>query len=322
MHATIRTLSALLLALTATFTAAADKYPARMMEMMVPWGPGGGADGIGRLVARWLESDLKITMPVVNMPGAGGAIGLGKLVHAPADGHNLGVLTSDTVLFATLEPGKLKMADLTPLAVLTRQPSGLFVRSDSRFKTWADVIAESRTKPISVATTGPNSPDDLAVAHLDSKGVRMLAVAYSKPGERYSAVLGGHVDLLFEQAGDIKGHLDGKTLRPLMFFSPQRLSAPFSDVPVSAEYGYESVPAQVRAIVVRSGTDAEALAALSKSLAKFAASTGYTDYLREQLAAPDSYVPLARASAFIARDIDALKTMTANLPAVPQAAAK
>lgn len=321
MRVTTRSWAAILLAAAATMAAAADRFPARTMEMMVPWGPGGGADTLGRIVARWIETDLHATMPVNNVPGAGGIIGMGKLVRAAADGHNLGVLTSDTVLMATVEPDKLKLADLAMLAVLIRQPSGFFVRTDSRFKTWADVVAEARTKPVTVATTGANSPDDLAVATVDAKGVRMTPVAYAKPGERYSSVLGGHVDLLFEQGGDVKGYLDAKTLRPLLFFSAKRLGPPFADVPVSAEFGYEAVPPQVRAIVVRAGTAPEAMAALSKSLSRFAATPAYTDYLRDQLGDSDSFMPTVQATALIARDVATLKAMTANLPATASTAA-
>jgi len=291
------------------------------MEMMVPWGPGGGADTLGRIVARWLETDLKASMPVSNLPGAGGIVGLGKLIHAPADGHNVGVLTSDTVLMATIEPDKLKLSDLAVLAVLIRQPSGFFVSADSRFKTWADVVAEAGTKTVTVATTGANSPDDLAVATVASKGLKMIPIAYAKPGERYASVVGGHVDLLFEQGGDVKAFLEAKTLRPLLFFSAQRLAAPFADVPVSAELGYEAVPPQVRALVVRAGTAPGAMATLSRSIAKFAATPAYVDYLRDQLAEADSFRPAARASALIARDAAAMKAMTASLPggtAVPK----
>lgn len=310
----IGTLAALFVALAAPLAHAADKFPSRTMEMMVPWGPGGGADNIGRLVGRWFESDLKATMPVTNVAGAGGSIGLNKLLQAPADGHNLGVLTSDTVLLATIDPAKLKLANLTLLAVLTRQASGMFVRTDSRFKTWADVVAEAKTQQVNVATTGPDSPDDLAVSHLASKGMKLASIAYAKPGERYSAVLGGHVDILFEQAGDIKGHLEGKTLRPLLFFSQQRLAAPFAAVPVSSEFGYDALPPQLRAIVLKGSTDAATLAALTKSMDAFAATPAYADYLRDQLAAPDSYVRSDRAQAFIARDVDMMKAMLANLP--------
>lgn len=304
----------------ALLAGAQDKFPARNMEMMVPWGPGGGADTIGRLVARWLETDLGATAPVVNTAGATGVIGLSKLMQAPNDGHNLGILTSDTLMAIGINPKTLKAADLVPLAVLSRQPSGLFIRSDSRFKSWSDVVAEATAKPgtVSVATTGPGSPDDASIDYLATKGIRITAVAYSKPGERYAAVLGGHVDLLFEQAGDIKVHLDAKSMRPILFFMQQRVAAPFAEVPVAGELGYDFLPPQLRAVVVRSDIDPKKSALLAASLDRFAASKEYAAYLKDQLALPDSYVAAAAAPAFLGQDLTSMKRVFALLPSAPK----
>ncbi len=307
-------------ALTAHKVAAQDKYPMRNIEMMVPWGPGGGADSIGRIVARWLESDLGITVPVINLPGGQGTIGLAKLMQHPSDGHNVGVLTSDTSMALALSSPagrQLKLADLLPVAVLTRQPSGLFARAESRFKSWADVVAEAKAKPgaISVATTGPGSPDDMSIVVLKGKGVELTLVPFSRPGERYAAVLGGHVDLLFEQAGDIKGHLDARTLRPLLFFTATKLPAPFADVPVAGELGIDFYIPQLRSLVVRSDTDAKRLSQLAASLARFATSVEYVNYLKDQLALPDSFVPSNAAPAFLAEDIEGMRRAQASLSA-------
>jgi tripartite-type tricarboxylate transporter receptor subunit TctC len=308
-----RTVLALGAAALSLGAGAQERFPSRPMEMMVPWGPGGGADVLGRMVARWLEVDLKASVTVLNAPGAGGTIGLGKLAGAPADGHQLGVLTSDTTMIASLQPTGLKMPDLLALAVMVRQPSGLYGRTEGRFRTWADVVAEARARPgtVSVGTTGPNSPDDLTVAYLGMKGVRMISAGYNRPGERYTAVLGGHVDLLYEQAGDIRGHIEGGKLRPLLFFAQQRLPAPFADVPVTGEFGYDPLPSQARSIVVRAGTEPRRLAALTASLERFAAAPEYANYLREQLALPDSFITTAKAGAFLAEEVEGFRRTTA-----------
>ena len=75
-------LTALVMASTLLAPGAAqsqERFPAKPLEMIVPWGPGGGADILGRLVAKWMEADLKATVPVINMPGATGAIGVEAL---------------------------------------------------------------------------------------------------------------------------------------------------------------------------------------------------------------------------------------------------
>jgi tripartite-type tricarboxylate transporter receptor subunit TctC len=302
-------LAAVVFAAAAPGAAAQERYPARNVEMIVPWGPGGGADVLGRTVARWLETDMKATVPVINQPGATGLIGIGKMISAPNDGHTIAVLTGDTALMLTAPTTSVKIADLAVLGVMVRQPSGLFLKSDSRFKSWDDVVAEARAKPgtVTVATTGPNSPDEATLDFLATKGIRMTSVGYTKPGERYAAVLGGHVDLLYEQAGDIKGHLDSRALRPILFFAPQRLATPFAEVPVSSEQGYEVLLPQFRAIVARAGTDPKRIAALSESLERFAASPEYANYLREQLALSDSFIPARGAQAFLQQELDAMQ---------------
>ena len=261
---------------------AQEAYPAKPIEIIVPWGPGGGADILGRVVGHWFETDLKARVPVINMPGASGMIGLGKVASAPGNGYTLGVLV--------------------------RQPSGIFARSDGRFKSWEEVVARAKAEPgsISIATTGANSPDEVTVDHLASKDVKLTPVGYAKPGERYTAVLGGHVDLLYEQAGDVKGHLESKAMRPLLFFASRRLAAPFADVPVSSEFGYEVMLPQFRAIVAGAALDPRRAAILAGSLERFSATAEYATYLRDQLALPESFIGSRNAQAFILQEAGAM----------------
>ena len=288
---------------------AQDRYPSKPLELIVPWGPGGGADILGRLVGKWLESDLKATVPVINMPGATGAIGVGRMVQNGADAHSIAVMTGDTPALATNADSTFKFADVVPLGVMIRQPSGFFARMDGPYRTWNDVIAAAKANPgkISVAITGPGSPDEATVAHVGTKGVPLTSVGYTRPGERYAAVLGGHVDLLYEQAGDVKGYLESKQLRPLVFFSTQRVAAPFADVPASTEFGYDILLPQVRAIIARAGVDPRRLAVLSASLERYAQSAEFAGYLREQYALPDSFVPQREAQRFLDAELAAMR---------------
>src|SRR4051794_25445677 len=79
---------------------AQDKYPSRPIEFVVPWGPGGGADQVARKLAQLLEPELKVSIPVINVPGATGQTGHAKMMSANADGYTLEVMTGDT--FGTL----------------------------------------------------------------------------------------------------------------------------------------------------------------------------------------------------------------------------
>jgi tripartite-type tricarboxylate transporter receptor subunit TctC len=292
---------------------AQSPYSVRPVEMIVPWGAGGGADVLGRILARWLEADLKTPVPVQNLPGASGMIGLGRLVNQPADGQTLAVLTGDSLMMAATGAQNFKFTDTAALAVLVRQPSGVFVPANSRFKTWQDVVKASEDKPgsVSIAITGPNTADDLTVRYLASKSVLFTGVPYTKPAERYAAVMGGHVEMLYEQAGDVRGFLDAGQMRPLIFFADKRLSAPFADVPASAEFGYQVTLPQVRAVLVKAGTDPKLMQALEGSIDRFTRSAEYVKFLEQQMAQPDSFMPLSQAQPFLLSELESMRKLLA-----------
>src|SRR5262245_66615531 len=86
-------------ALTAGLTgpsAGEEKYPSRPIELVVPWGPGGGADQLARLVSKLMEPMLGQGIPVVNAPGATGGAGMAKLLATPADGHTMAIYIADS----------------------------------------------------------------------------------------------------------------------------------------------------------------------------------------------------------------------------------
>jgi len=170
---------------------AQEVYPSRPIEMIVPWGPGGGSDQTGRKIAKLLENELKVSLPVVNVPGATGNTGILKLIAGRNEGYALAVLAADT-LYANQISGSQKwtLADLTPIAVMMQQPSGFYVAEGSRFKTWADVESEAKSKGVKVAISGFGSPDDVTIGFFNSKGLKLQPVPFANPGERYT-YLGG-----------------------------------------------------------------------------------------------------------------------------------
>jgi tripartite-type tricarboxylate transporter receptor subunit TctC len=211
---------------------AQDKYPSRAIEYIVPWGPGGGADQLARKSAVLLEKILNVPLPVINVPGATGGTGITKMLAAPADGQSIAIYIADSHAVLATGEATWKMSDIVPVARMILAPSFLFVAADSRFKSWADFEKEAKANPgkLKVATLGFGSVDDITLTYLEGKGVKVVQVPYSKPSERYVSVLGGHVDALYEQAGDVQQYLTGKQIRPIIMFGPQRFEF-FKDVP-------------------------------------------------------------------------------------------
>lgn len=291
---------------------AQDKYPSRPIEVVVPWGPGGGSDQTARRLAQYLESALKVSFPVVNVPGASGLTGITKIFTAPADGHTLGV-TGDIYAPMGAPGAKWKLHDFVPLAIVISQPGAFFAAQDSRFKTWADFEKEARAKPatLKIAFVGFNSIDEIHINNLVAKGVKVTAVPFAKPGERYAAVLGGHADLVYEQAGDIKAYLTAKQMRPLLSVSEARFPV-YPDIPTAREVGIDITVPQFRWVFMRGGTDPKRAQIVADAIARFAGTPEYKKYLAEEWADPQSFVPMSAAPKHFERTLDALRREAAT----------
>lgn len=289
---------------------AQQKFPERPVEFIVPWGPGGGADQLARLVGKLAEPAFGQAMPVVNVAGATGGTGMAKLLAAPADGHSMAVYIADShALLAGANP-RWTLADIVPVAVMIQGPSFIFVAENSPYKTWADFEKAAKASPgtLKVATLGFGSVDDYSLKALESKGVKINQVPFAKPSERYVSILGGHADALYEQAGDVAQFIKNKQIRPLMIFGKERHPA-FKDVPSSHELGYKVALPQFRSIVVRAGTPPERVTALSSALAKVAASAEFKQFLEDQYAEANSFIDASKAGAYLAEQLDDMKAL-------------
>jgi tripartite-type tricarboxylate transporter receptor subunit TctC len=296
--------------IAATHVAAqqADKYPTRAIEYIVPWGPGGGADQLARKSGVLLEKILDVPFPVINVPGATGGTGVTKLLAAPADGQSIAIYIADSHAVLATGEATWKMSDIVPVARMILAPSFLFVAEGGRFKSWADFEKEAKAKPgtLKVATLGFGSVDDITLTYLENKGIKVIQVPYSKPSERYVSVLGGHVDALYEQAGDVRQYITGKQIRPIIVFGSERFDA-FKDVPCSKELGYDIGLPQFRSIVVKGGTDPGKVKVLSVAFGKAAATPDYKAFLEEQFATADSYMDAEKTAKFVSAELESMK---------------
>ena len=247
-----------------------------------------------------------MSLPVINVAGATGQTGLVKMLTAPSDGYSISVFIADTMALQMDAATKWKLADVIPAAIMIQQPSAFFVAENSPLKTWKDVEAEAKKRPLKVGVTGFGSADDLHVIYFTAKGLKMQSVPFAKPAERYTSVLGGHADLVYEQLGDVKSFLDGKQMRPVVIFADKRFPA-FKDVPTGKELGYDIIINQFRAVLMKAGTNAARVKAVSDALAKVAATDDYKNWLKEQFADADSFVPAAAAAAFMKGELDAMR---------------
>lgn len=311
-HRIARVLLAAAVALVGAAGWAQERYPSRPVEIIVPWGPGGGADQLARLTATLLEPMLKTSFPVVNAPGATGATGMAKMLSEPGDGHAMAVYIADTNALLAGPSPRWSPADIQPVAVMIQAPSFLFVAENSRFKTWEDFEKEARSKPktLKVATLGFGSVDDMTLSFLAAKGIQVVEVPYAKPSERYVSVIGGHVDALYEQAGDVRQFIDSKQIRPIIMFGKERLPA-FKDTPTSYDLGYKVALPQFRSFVVKAGTPPDRVKVLADALAKAAATPEFKKFLSDQYADPNSFIDAQASVPFFKAQLEDMKAAMA-----------
>ncbi|MEN9773082.1 MAG: hypothetical protein RL322_152 [Pseudomonadota bacterium] len=285
----------------------AQAFPSRPVDVIVPWGAGGGSDITGRMLARALETDLKTPFPVLNVPGASGVIGVQKMMTAPADAQTLCV-SGDYYGLLGAPGAKFQLKDFTPLGVLINQAGAIFVSAKSRFKTWQDVENEARAKPgtISIAMAGFGIIDEIHTKLMLAKGLQLNVVPYPKPGERYVSILGGHVDLLYEQAGDVKSYLESKQIRPLLSVTEKPFPL-YPEIPTARSFGYDITVPQVRWAFMRSGADPQRIRILGDSISRMAATPAFKKYLAGEYADPNSFVPWTAARDFIEKMLEAVR---------------
>ena len=293
---------------------AQERTASGSVEIIVPWGPGGGADQLARETTKLLQR-VGMLAKVTNTPGRTGNAGMEKLLASPSDGRLVSVLTAETYcLLAYANPG-WKPADVVPLAIMIRQPSAFFLPTSGSFKSWSEFEKEARQKPRSfrVAISGLGSPDYLMLQQLSLKGIQLTPVPFENPEQRYQAVLNGQADALYEQPADVATLLQNKQIQPVLFFASARVPG-FKDVPVSGELGFGTGFAQFRAIVVKVGTDPQRVKALSETLDQIAETPEYKAFLKDQLAIDGSYIPAKGASAFLQQAFSSMKQTVDTLP--------
>ena len=309
----VQALAALLFAAAALVAHAQEKYPSRPIEFIVPWGPGGGADQLARKAGKLMEEDLKVSFPVVNSPGATGNTGMAKLLAAQPDGYAISILTWDTYALLATTNTRWGLKDIIPVALMIKQPSSFLTASNGPLKTWADVEREARTLPLIVAVTGFGSPDEITVNYFVARGLKLVPVPFANPSERYTAVLGGHADVLYEQIGDVRSFVDSKQIHPVIVFADKRFNV-FPDVPASKELGYDITLPQRRAVIMKAGTDPQRVKTIANALAKVAASPEYQAYLKEQYATDDSYFGTEESLKIMEDELAQMKKIAASAP--------
>jgi tripartite-type tricarboxylate transporter receptor subunit TctC len=268
-----RLLLPLLLVCAAT-GAAAQGYPAKPIKIIVPFAPGGNVDITARLVAPGLAEALGQPVVVENKPGAGGTIGADLVAKSPPDGYTLLMGSNSTFSVApSLYPKNPyhPLRDFAPVAMIASAPFVLVINPAASAKTTADLVAQAKANPgkLTMSSAGTGSSNHL-VGELfqEISGARFTHIPYKGSGQALTDLMGGQVDLHFDQITSAASHIQGGKLRALLVTAPQRV-AMLPNVPTAAEAGYAQFHAtNVTGLIAPAGTPREIIDKLNAATRK------------------------------------------------------
>jgi len=251
---------------------AADAWPTKPVRIIVPFAPGGGADGSARVLAEVLAPQLGQPVIVENKPGAGSAIGVMAALQS-RDGHTLLMGSNSMVINPSLNP-KLSYdvaRDFDAVGMVSQQPLVLVVPADSKAKTLAELVALAKAQPgkLSAGNSGTGT-----LAHLTAElfaqetGTSLVSVPYKGESALMPDLISGLVSMGFLNLPSVIVHIRSGRLRALAVSSAQPV-AELADVPTLRSLKLQSLEVEGWATLVapKGSIPAEGLARLEKLLA-------------------------------------------------------
>lgn len=226
--------------LVATSMAYAQNYPIRPITMIVPFPPGGVADGTARVVEPALSAALGQPIVIENRGGSGGNLAVGAFARAAPNGYTL-LMTPNSPL--TMNPFMFKSypinpeKDLTPIAMIGEGYIGLVVQTSSPIRSVADLIAAAKTNPgqMTFGHIGVGSSHYLAGALLNKKaGIEIIPVPFQGAGPAMQNLLGGHISMSYATLSGAIPYIQSGQLRLVALAESKRIGQ-FPDVSTIAE---------------------------------------------------------------------------------------
>jgi len=252
-------------------SALADNYPSRPITIVVPFAAGGPSDAMSRILAERMKVSLGQPVLIENVTGAGGSIGVGRVVHAAPDGYTVGFghLGTHVANGAIYKLNYDLVADLEPVVLLPSNPMIIVSRKDVPAKTLAELVAwlKSRPEPAAAGTAGAGSGSHIAGLYFESTtGVKLQYVPYRGTGPAMNDLVAGQIDIIVDQLSNSINQVRAGTIRGYAVTDDKRAeSAP--DIPTTDEAGVPGLHMTLwSGLWVPKGTPGEVVARLNAAV--------------------------------------------------------
>ncbi|MEA2992566.1 MAG: putative tricarboxylic transport rane protein [Alphaproteobacteria bacterium] len=277
------------------------------LKLMAPAAPGGGWDQTARAMQQVLTSaKLAKSVQVINVPGAGGTVGIAQFVNgAKGDGNQLMVNGFVMVGALILNKSPVGLDQVTPIARLTEETQVMVVPVNSPIKTAQDLakLVKADVAKVTFAGGSAGGVDHimaaLFVAAAGAEAAKANYIPFSGGGESLAAILGGKVTAGISGYGEYEGQIKAGKLRAIGVTSPQRL--PGVDVPTFKEQGIDLVLTNWRSVVAPPGITPEQKKALADVIDKMVKSAEWKDVLKQK-GWDDAYMPADAFATFLKQE--------------------
>jgi len=268
---------------------AGEFMPTKPIQMIAAAAPGGGSDTMARTMAQIVASEKLSPQPMVvqNIPGGGSSIGTTQVSRMKGDSHTLLVFNPASVAGLLVAKGGATVRDLTMIAQLALDEQFIVVKSDSPFKSIKDIVDAAKQKENAVSIAGADQADRVCARLLENAaGIKMRFVQFNSGGEAITALLGGHVDMIWANPPEFVAQYEAKMVRPIAIAQDKRMQQ-FKDVPTFKENNLDVVFKFYRGVVAPPGLAPEVVAYYENMMKKLNDSAAWKErYLAKYMLSP------------------------------------
>lgn len=269
----------------ACLPAFANDYPTKNVRFVIPFGAGGGSDVLARTIGSVIE-ELKlapVSFVYENLPGSSGARGYRDVARRVGDPYQLATVSVSFFTTPLLGGAPFKLEEFTPVSAIAMSPYVLVVRPDSKIKSFDDLKGNPR---LTTGSVGVVSDARLLADRMSKEmGIRVDVVPFGGEGEIVTGVLGGHLDFMWGNLGEVLPQIQAGTMRAIAVSTGERMAA-LPDVPTFKEKGYNVEHVMLRGVVMPKGVPPDVIKYWEGVFQKVAASDlwreRYLDKFKEQ----------------------------------------
>ncbi|HPP38458.1 MAG TPA: tripartite tricarboxylate transporter substrate binding protein [Thermosynergistes sp.] len=292
-------------------------YPERPVQIICPWGAGGGTDQVARTIGAILQEDLGVPFNVVNRTGGSGAIGHMAGAKAQPDGYTLTIITIELNMMHWMGMAEVTYKDFRPIGMVNYDPAAIWVAADSKWNKMEDLVNEIKANPgkLRASGTGTGGIWHLSMAGwLSSMGLPPNAVTWvpsTGAAEGLRELVGGGVDFAPCSLPEGMSLYSAGKIRGLAVMADERIKA-FPEIPTLKELGVDWSLGCWRGIAGPKGLPDDVVDILEPALKKAVESERFVNFM-DQVGYGIIWIPSAEAAEFLEKDDEVMGNLMKEL---------